>query len=176
MVMLYLQVDSCEVGARSGGTVDEASIAIHTFVYVGLEVIQKILYACVNLQGVVFVERNVVADFDVPFEKSRSSNLLILWHISCKVLHEHIACHLAIGNNVEMFYGFDVTEEIAIVLWSTEHAALWGNVWIVAPLQWFDIAAVVVGVTCLEGEQVTKSHLGFDIHTRHTCAARIGTR
>ena len=176
MVMLYLQVDSRKEGSWSGGTVDEASIAIHTFVYVGLEVIQKILYACVNLQGVVFVERNVVADFDVPFEKSRSSNLLILWHISCKVLHEHIACHLAVGNNVEMFYGFDVTEEIAIVLWSTEHAALWGNVWIVAPLQWFDIAAVVVGVTCLEGEQVTKAHLSFNVHTCHARATGVCAR
>ena len=175
-LLLYLQVDSCKESAWSGGTIDESCIAIHALIKVGLELVKDVLYTCVNLQCIVFVERNIIAKFDVPFEECRSSNFFILCHISSKVLHQHIACYLAVGDNVEMLYWFDITEEIAIVIWGTEHATLRCNVWILAPLQWFDIAAMVVGVTCLESEQVTKAHLGFDIHTCYACAARVGTR
>ena len=174
-LLLYLQVDSCKESTWSSGTIDESCIAIHALITVGLELVMYFLYSCVNLHRVRLVERNIVAKFDVPFEECRSNNFFILWHISCKVLHQHIACYLAVGNNVEMFYRLDITEEIAIMFWRTEHAALWGNVGIIAPLQWFDIAAMVVGVTRLESEQVTKAHLGFDIHTRHARAARVGT-
>ena len=174
-LLLYLQVDSCKESAWGGGTVDESCIAIHALIKVGLELVKDILYTCVNLQRIVFVERNIVAKFDVPLEERRRGNFFIFWYISCKVLHQHIACYLAVGDNVEMFYRLDIAEEIAIVVWGTEHAALWCNVWILAPLQWFDIAAMVVGITRLESKQVTKAHLGFDIHTRHACAARVGT-
>ena len=151
-LLLYLQVDSCKECTWSGRTIDEACIAIHAFIKVGLELVKDVLYTCVNLQRVMFVERNIVAKFDVPFEECRRSNFFILWYISCKVLHQHIACYLAVGDNVEMLYWFDIAEEIAIVVWGTEHAALRYNVWILAPLQWFDIAAMVVGVTRLESE------------------------
>ena len=107
-IFLYLQVDSCKESAWGGGTIDEACIAIHAFVQVGLELVKDILYTCVNLQRVMFVERNIIAKFDVPFEECRSSNFFILWHISSKVLHQHIARYLAVGDNVEMFYGFDI--------------------------------------------------------------------
>ena len=133
-LLLYLQVDSYKESTWSSGTIDESCIAIHALIKVGLELIKDILYTCVNLQRVMFVERNVVAEFDVPFEERRCVNLFILWYISCKVLHQHITRYLAVGDNVEMFYGFDIAEEIAIVFRGTEHAALWGNVWIVAPL------------------------------------------
>ena len=175
-LLLYLQVDSCKEGAWGSGTIDEACIAIHALIKVGLELVKDILYACVNLQRVVFVERNIVAEFDVPFEECRSSNFFILWYISSKVLHQHIACYLAVSDNVEMLYWFDITEEIAIVVRGTEHATLRGDIGILAPLFGFDITAMVVGITRLESEQVTIAHFGFDIHTRHACAARIGTR
>ena len=151
-LLLYLQVDSCKEGAWGSGTIDESCIAIHALIKVGLELVKDILYTCVNLQCVVFVERNIIAEFDIPFEECRSSNFFIFWYISCKVLHQHIACYLAVSDNVEMLYWFDITEEIAIVVWGTEHAALRCNVWILAPLQWFDIAAMVVGITRLESE------------------------
>ena len=152
LFLLYIQTYSRKEGSWSSRTIDESCIAIHAFVKVGLELVKDVLYTCVNLQCVVFVERNIVAKFDVPFEESRRVNFFILWHISCKVLHQHIACYLAVSDNVEMFYRLDIAEEIAIVVWSTEHAALRCNVWILAPLQWFDIAAMVVGVTRLESE------------------------
>ena len=107
-LLLYLQVDTCKESAWGGGTIDESCIAIHAFVQVGLELVKDILYTCVNLQRVMFVERNIIAKFDVPFEECRSSNFFILWHISSKVLHQHIARYLAVGDNVEMFYGFDI--------------------------------------------------------------------
>ena len=108
LFFLYLQVDSCKESAWGGGTIDESCIAIHALIEVGLELVKDVLYAGVNLQSVVFVERNVVAEFDVPFEERRCVNLFILWYISCKVLHQHIARYLAVGDNVEMFYGFDI--------------------------------------------------------------------
>ena len=151
-LLLYLQVDTSKESAWGSGTIDEACIAIHALIKVGLELVKDILYTCVNLQCIVFVERNIVAEFDVPLEERRRGNFFIFWHISCKVLHQHIACYFAVGNNVEMLYWFDIAEEIAIVVWGTEHAALRCNVWILAPLQWFDIAAMVVGVTRLESE------------------------
>ena len=149
---LYLQVDSCEESAWGGRTIDEARITIHTLVEVGLELIQDILDTCIHLQCIVLVERNIVAEFDVPLEERRRGNLFILWHISSKVLHQHVARHLAVGDDVEMLYWFDITEEIAIVVWGAEHAALRCNIWILAPLQWFNVAAMVVGVTRLESE------------------------
>ena len=151
-LLLYLQVDTSKESAWGSGTIDEACIAIHALIKVGLELVKDILYTCVNLQRIVFVERNIVAEFDVPLEERRRGNFFIFWYISCKVLHQHIACYFAVGNNVEMLYWFDIAEEIAIVVWGTEHAALRCNVWILAPLQWFDIAAMVVGVTRLESE------------------------
>ena len=151
-LLLYLQVDTSKESAWGGRTIDESCIAIHAFVKVGLELIKDVLYTCVNLQCVVLVERNIVAEFDVPLEERRRGNFFIFWYISCKVLHQHIACYLAVGDNVEMFYRFDIAEEIAIVVWGTEHTALRCNVRILAPLQWFDIAAMVVGGTRLESE------------------------
>ena len=151
-LLLYLQVDTSKESAWGSGTIDESCIAIHALIKVGLELVKDILYTCVNLQCVMFVERNVVAEFDVPLEECRRGNFFIFWYISCKVLHQHIACYLAVGNNMEMLYWFDIAEEITIVVWSTEHAALRCNVWILAPLQWFVIAAMVVGVTRLESE------------------------
>ena len=150
--LLNLKIYTYEICSWSGGTINEACIAIHALIKIGLELVKDILYTCVNLQCIVFVEWNIVAKFDIPFEESRRVNFFILWHISCKVLHQHIACYLAVSDNVEMLYWFDIAEEIAIVVWSTEHAALRCNVWILAPLQWFDIAAMVVGVTRLESE------------------------
>ena len=58
---LYLQVDSCKEGAWSSGTIDKARIAIHALVEIGLELIQDILYTCINLQCIVLVERNIIA-------------------------------------------------------------------------------------------------------------------
>ena len=81
-LLLYLQVDTSKESAWGGGTIDESCIAIHAFVQVGLELVKDILYTCVNLQRVMFVERNIIAKFDVPFEECRSSNFFILWHIS----------------------------------------------------------------------------------------------
>ena len=111
----------------------------------------------------MLVERNVVAEFDVPLKEHGCLYVLVLWNIARKVLHEHAACDLAVGDNMEMLDGLNVAKEITVVVRCAEHAALRGDLVVLAPLFGLDIAAVVVGVARLESEQVAISHLGFYI-------------
>ena len=92
-----LHIDSSEVGAWSGGTIDITCIAVHASVNVLLEVVKHVLYTRINLQGIVLVERNIVAQLEVPLKERRCYNLLVLWYIARKVLHQHAARDLTIS-------------------------------------------------------------------------------
>ena len=175
-VELYFEVDASEECAGSSRPVDKARIAVHTLVDVALEMVKQVLYTCVDFQGIVLIERNIIAEFHVPLEEDWCFYLFILWYISCKVLHEHTASDLAVGDNVEMLERLNIAEEVAIVVRGAEHATLRGDIGILAPLQWFDITAMVVGVPRLESEQVTIADFGFYIQSRYTCTARVGAR
>ena len=175
LFVLYLQVDSSEERARGSRSIDVTCIAVHALVDVALEMVEQVLYASVDLQGIVLVERNIIAEFDVPLEEDWCLNLFIFWYIARKVLHEHTASDLAVSDNVEMLYRFDIAEEVAIVVRGAEHATLRCNVWIIAPLLRFDITAMVIGISCLESKQMTISHFGFYIQSCHPCATSIRT-
>ena len=51
------------------------------------------------------------------------------------------------------------------MLWGAEHTALRLNMGVLAPLQGFDIAAMVVGISSLESEQVSVAHFGLHIQS-----------
>ena len=97
LFVLYLQVDSSEERARGSRSIDVTCIAVHALVDVALEMVEQVLYASVDFQGIVLVERNIIAEFDVPLEEDWCLNLFIFWYIARKVLHEHTASDLA-GN------------------------------------------------------------------------------
>ena len=82
-----LHIDTSEVGAWSGGAIDITCIAVHASVNVLLEVVKHVLYTRVNLQCIMLVERDVVAELDVPLKESRRGDFLIFRYIASKVLH-----------------------------------------------------------------------------------------
>ena len=74
-----------------------------------------------------------------------------------------------------MLYRLQVEEEIAIVVGGAEHATLRYDIGALAPLFWLDITAMVVGISRLESKKMTIANFGFNIHTRNTSTAGIGT-
>ena len=116
LFVLYLQVDSSEERARGSRSIDVTCIAVHALVDVALEMVEQVLYASVDFQGIVLVERNIIAEFDVPLEEDWCLNLFIFWYIARKVLHEHTASDLAVGDNMEMLERLNIAEEVAIVV------------------------------------------------------------
>ena len=175
-VELYFEVDASEECAGSSRSIHVSCIAVHALVDVALEMVEQVLYACVDFQGIVLIERNIIAEFHVPLEEYGCFYLFIFWHVARKVLHEHTASDLAVGDNMEMLERLNIAEEVAIVVRGAEHATLRGDIGILAPLQWFDIAAMIVGITRLESEQVTIADFGFYIQSRYACTARVGAR
>ena len=171
-----LQADAGEEGAWGGGAIDVARIAVHTLVQVALEMVEQVLHTRVHLQRIVLIQWDIVAELQVPLEENRCLYLLVLLYITREVLHQHAARELAVGHDMEVLDWLDIAEEIAIVVRRAEHAALWCDIGVLTPLLRLDITAVVVGITRLEREQVTKAHLGFDIHSRYARAARVGAR
>ena len=169
-----LQADAGEESAWGGGAIDVARIAVHALVQIALEMVEQILYTRVHLQRIVLIQRDIVAELQVPLEENRRLYLLVLLDIAREVLHQHAARELAIGHDMEMLDWLDIAEEIAIVVRRAEHAALRCDIEVLAPLLGLDITAVVVGATRLQAQQVAIAHLRLDIQTCHACATGVG--
>ena len=110
-----------------------------------LELVEYVLHAAAYLQAVVLVQVDVVCQTDTHLKERGCLHFLILRDITCQVWHEHRARQFAVERNRKVAHGFDIKEQVGVVVRRAQHTVLCGHKG--TPLLGYGITALLVGVT-----------------------------
>ena len=119
----------------------------------------------------MLIQMHIVSQPDTQFPERRNRHFFVFSYVSREVRNEHGAGRLSVDGDSEVLHRRDIHQHISVMVRRTQHAFVSRDGR--TPLLRFGIAALLIGVPYLEGEERTVVHFSFYIHSAHPRSTRV---